>query len=225
MMSPGRASKGTDSMYDLAGWVAGTSRDVERRLVSGSERYAVILRRQYGVLAEEVWDACTSAARLAEWFLPISGELRLGGRYQFEGNAGGQILDCDRPRLVRVSWEYGDNPAQQLTLQVSQQPGAGAAVQLEHAGPAELAGVPEFAFGVGPGWDPALIALGTYLDADMPDKSWWLESPEARELIERSVRAWQQVLNDREIATPAVIAKAAETSLAFYTGTEPPPES
>lgn len=212
-------------MHDIARWVADTSRDVERRPVSGSERYVVILRRQYGVQVAELWDACTSPDRLAQWFLPISGELRLGGSYQFEGNAGGEILDCDRPHLARVTWVYGDNPPQEVALRLSQADADGAALQLEHVGPADAAEVPEFALGVGPGWDPALIALGTYLEGNMPEKSWWQESPDARELIERSVRAWQAVLNERGIASPSVIAKAADTSIAFYTGTEPPPES
>ena len=37
-------------------------------------------------------DALTDPERIGRWFLPISGDFRLGGRYQFEGNAGGKIL-------------------------------------------------------------------------------------------------------------------------------------
>ena len=29
---------------------------------------------------------------------PISGDLRLGGRYQLQGNAGGEILVCEPPQ-------------------------------------------------------------------------------------------------------------------------------
>ena len=57
---------------------------------------------------EEVWDALTDPERIGRWFLPISGDYRLGGRYQFEGNAGGEILECERPRRLRVSWVYGE---------------------------------------------------------------------------------------------------------------------
>ena len=31
--------------------------------------------------------------RIPRWFLPVSGDLRLGGRYQLEGNAGGEVLE------------------------------------------------------------------------------------------------------------------------------------
>ena len=40
---------------------------------------------------DDVWDALTSADRIGRWFLPVSGDLQLGGHYQFEGNAGGTV--------------------------------------------------------------------------------------------------------------------------------------
>jgi hypothetical protein len=52
-----------------------------------------------------------SAERISRWFLPISGDYTLGGRYQLEGNAGGEILECDRPHLIRVSWVMGEMAA------------------------------------------------------------------------------------------------------------------
>lgn len=85
--------------------------------------------------------------------------------------------------------------------------------------------VPEFVLGVGPGGDPALVALDLHLRGELPeDKSSWAESPEAHELIEGSVRAWAAVLNERGIASPSVVATAADASLAFYTGGEPSSE-
>jgi uncharacterized protein YndB with AHSA1/START domain len=49
----------------------------------------VTITQVYAAPVEDVWDACTNPARIPRWFLPVSGELRLGGRYQLEGNAGG----------------------------------------------------------------------------------------------------------------------------------------
>ncbi|HTY35344.1 SRPBCC domain-containing protein [Mycobacterium sp.] len=212
-------------MFDIGRWVSDTSRDVERQPASDGERYVVILRRHYDVPVEELWDALTSPDRLKEFFLPISGELRSGGTYQFEGNAGGEILECDPPHRVRVTWVYGDNPPQQVALSLSQANANSADLELAHAGPADVAEVADFALAVGPGWDPALVALGTYLQGNMPEKSWWMESPEGLELIEKSVRAWQKTLDDRQIANPSVTAKIADASVAFYTGAEPPAES
>ena len=48
-----------------------------------------------------MWDACTDPERIGRWFLPVSGDLRLGGRYQLEGNAGGEILRCEPPTCSR----------------------------------------------------------------------------------------------------------------------------
>lgn len=36
--------------------------------------------------------------------MPVSGELRVGGAFQLEGNAGGEILACEPPNLVRLTW-------------------------------------------------------------------------------------------------------------------------
>ncbi|MCD2104669.1 hypothetical protein O4214_14530 [Rhodococcus erythropolis] len=45
-----------------------------------------------------VWAAVTQLDRIALWFTPVSGEARIGGRYQLDGNAGGEVLVCDAPR-------------------------------------------------------------------------------------------------------------------------------
>ena len=62
---------------------------------------------RYDSPIEDVWEALTTPERISRWFLPISGDYRLGGRYQLEGNAGGEILECDRPHRFRVSWVIG----------------------------------------------------------------------------------------------------------------------
>ncbi len=54
----------------------------------------------------ELWDAVTNAERIPRWFAAITGELKLGGRYQLEGNAGGDITRCDAPTAVDITWEY-----------------------------------------------------------------------------------------------------------------------
>ena len=71
------------------------------------ESQLVIATRNYDTDIDDLWDALTSAERIPRWFLPISGELKPGGRYQFQGNAGGKITRCEPPRLLSVTWEYG----------------------------------------------------------------------------------------------------------------------
>jgi hypothetical protein len=63
----------------------------------------LVATRRYDTSIEDLWDALTSAERIPRWLLPISGELRLGGRYQLEGNAGGEILRCEPPRAPGLS--------------------------------------------------------------------------------------------------------------------------
>src|SRR5699024_4285888 len=67
------------------------------------------LEQTYPAPLADVWAAVTTAERIQRWFLPVSGDLRPGGRYQFEGNAGGEILACEPPAdgtaEVAVTWE------------------------------------------------------------------------------------------------------------------------
>jgi hypothetical protein len=39
--------------------------------------------------------------------LPVSGELRVGGRFHLGGNASGTIERCDPPIGLRATWEFG----------------------------------------------------------------------------------------------------------------------
>lgn len=93
-----------DIMDDLAAVHRKTS-DAKTPVGPGK---TVLLRRTYAADSADVWDALTTGERISRWFLPISGDPRLGGRYQFEGNAGGEVLACEPPSLLRLSWEMGE---------------------------------------------------------------------------------------------------------------------
>ena len=71
------------------------------RVVSGSAVFDTTL--------EDLWDAVTNAERIPRWFLPVSGDLRSGGQYQLEGNAGGVITRCEPPEALDLTWECGGN--------------------------------------------------------------------------------------------------------------------
>jgi len=47
--------------------------------------------------------------------MPVASDLRESGDLQMEGNAGGRILRCDRPRLLRVTFG-GDASIVELRL-------------------------------------------------------------------------------------------------------------
>ena len=94
-------------MVDVANEVAAISRSVGTGTIPAGEGKTVTLRRTYKASIDDVWNALTSPERIGRWFLPVSGDFRLGGTYQFEGNAGGKILACEKPNLLLVTWVYG----------------------------------------------------------------------------------------------------------------------
>ena len=84
-------------------------RAVEDRTREGQAVRVVVGTRLYATDCNDLWSALTDAERLPRWFLPVTGELELGGRYQLEGNAQGSILRCDPPEALEVTWEFGGN--------------------------------------------------------------------------------------------------------------------
>ncbi|MGH8776281.1 MAG: SRPBCC domain-containing protein [Jiangellaceae bacterium] len=75
----------------------------------GGGTVSVTLSRTYDADAEDVWDALTNPERLPRWFYPISGDLKVGGSFQFEGNAGGEIRQCDRPTRLQATFGGPDS--------------------------------------------------------------------------------------------------------------------
>lgn len=78
-------------------------REVQSRLFEGKPARVVVASRTYATDRADLWDALTNAERIPRWFLPISGDLKLDGRYQLEGNAGGRITRCDRAEALDVT--------------------------------------------------------------------------------------------------------------------------
>ena len=79
-------------MVDVTAQIDAVERGVETTQRDGEEVRVQRLAQVYPATIDDVWDAVTSADRIPRWFLPISGDLRLGGRYQLEQNAGGEVL-------------------------------------------------------------------------------------------------------------------------------------
>ncbi len=111
---------------------------VERRVSSterdGAATKRVILRRSYPAELADVWDALTSAERLPRWFLPVTGDLRLGGRYQFEGNAGGTIEVCRPRELIKATWEY-DGETSWVEVRLDTESNGRTMIEIVHEGP------------------------------------------------------------------------------------------
>jgi uncharacterized protein YndB with AHSA1/START domain len=125
------------------------------------------IRRAYDATPEDVWDALTDPERLVRWFLPVSGNLRPGGRYSLEDNAGGDIVRCDRPHEIALTWEYGgdsSNVRVRLTAQ-----GSATVLELDHSPvPAEIVTNSGDTWGLGAAWELRLVALGRHLAGEGP---------------------------------------------------------
>jgi uncharacterized protein YndB with AHSA1/START domain len=173
-----------------------TDREIGRRRIAAGEARCAVLQRRYQAEIEDVWDACSDPERIRRWLLPVSGDLRAGGSYRLEGNAHGEILRCEPPRLLAVTWVYADRPADEVELRLSPHADGGTLLELEHASVCDTApdGVSDAILGVGVGWEPALYALDLHLRGELPDTLaadvGAGEPPELVELMDRSGRAW-----------------------------------
>ena len=87
-------------MTDVTHRISAVARTVGTRTLEAGEARVVTVARSYPDPVEDVWDACTTPERITRWLMPISGELRLGGRYQLQGNAGGVVERGDPPPAV-----------------------------------------------------------------------------------------------------------------------------
>ena len=203
-------------MMDIAGQLNAIHRQVEQQPpADGSgERVSVLLRRSYDAPVGDIWDAVTQPDRIKRWLMPVSGDLRVGGSFQLEGNAGGEILACEPPRLLRAT--FGD-PNSIVELRLTAQGDGETLLELEHTVPIEIAQSGAGAMWVGPGWDGALLGLGLFLRGEaIGDPVAAANSPEAQAFSKESVHAWAAVVEDSGTATAEQLAAATEVSLAQF---------
>ena len=94
---------------DLIGAAGLMRREVMATTHDGKPARTVVVERTYNAATEDVWDPLTNAERIPRWFLPVSGDLRLGGHYQLEGNAGrhDHRVRYAPLRQLAVTWEFG----------------------------------------------------------------------------------------------------------------------
>lgn len=166
----------------------------DREIAQGRAR-AAVLKRRYEAPIDDVWDAITTPERIDRFFLPVSGDLREGGTYAFEGQASGRILVCDAPRLLRVEWvppgcrDDGD----QVEVRLTADGPAATWLELEHASVADVFRFDLDADTYSPalGWEGPLHFLGEYLRGVLPDRpsTEWYEFDEAEEMRLAALRA------------------------------------
>jgi uncharacterized protein YndB with AHSA1/START domain len=146
-------------MKDLITELQAASRRVDDGTLPAGTAEVVTLDRVYAAEVEDVWDALTDPERIAGWFLPVTGDLRLGGTYQLEGNAGGEIRVCEPPRRLQVTWILGEPPGPEdsslVEVRLESTPDGGTKLVLEHTAVVPPDMWDQFGPGaVGVGWGP-----------------------------------------------------------------------
>jgi len=201
--------------------IAMMDRRVEYFSRDGQEMVSVRASRAYPTHALDLWQAVTDPERLRRWFMPITGDLKVGGRYQLQGNAGGTILECVEPERLRITWEFGGGVSW-VTLRFEAE-GDGTRLELLHESPVMPGFSDKFGPGaVGVGWDMSFLGLALHLQDPSVERlleaqEAWAMSPEALALYRLSAESWG--LADVAAGVPEEAAMtAAETTRQFYSG-------
>jgi uncharacterized protein YndB with AHSA1/START domain len=183
--------------------------------------HTVTISRSYDAAIDDVWDACTNPERIPRWFLPISGELRVGGTYQLEGNAGGVIERCEPPSHLGATWEFDGNVSR-IDLRLTAESNGRTRLEIQHTLPDDDHWR-EFGPGAtGVGWDLTVMGLGLHLATgravDQAEISTWSASPDGRRFLTESSRSWGEADVAAGTASAVAEAMAARTAAAYLGG-------
>jgi uncharacterized protein YndB with AHSA1/START domain len=208
---------------DLASVLGAVTRSVRNFERDGKPAAAVTLTRLYDTDTEDLWDALTNAKRIPRWFLPIEGELKLGGKYQLKGNAGGTITACTPPAHFAATWEFGGGVSW-IDVKVTADRGK-ARMTLEHTAIIEDHWNQFGPGAVGIGWDLAVMGLAQHLATGVsPDHEAaeaWMGSPNGKAFMSESGEFWRAA-HVASGVDPVTARERSDRTIAFYRG-EPPP--
>jgi uncharacterized protein YndB with AHSA1/START domain len=170
-----------------------------REIQSGEARVAVFTRT-YETTIDDLWEACTDPERLKRWYVPVSGDFRVGGSFTQVNMGSGTILECEAPSHFRLSLGGG---ADEIELRLSPGPADGTTtLELQHATTLDSHTIGgemyDAIFCMGGGYYPRLYALDKYLRGELPqdyDSAAFHLIPEMRPVIERGSSAMQALLD------------------------------
>jgi uncharacterized protein YndB with AHSA1/START domain len=210
-------------MIDVMQQINAVRRTLGSRTLEAGEARSLIISQAYDAPIDDVWDAVTSPDRISRWFLPVSGDLRAGGRFQLEGNAGGTIERCDPPKGFAATWEFGGDTSW-VGVRLTSEPGGRTRLELEHTARISEHWQQYGPGAVGVGWDMGFLGLAQHLSPggvlDRSEGEAWAASPEGKEFMTRSSQGWCEA--DIAAGTDETTARAAAgRTLAAYTGAAP----
>lgn len=196
-----------------------TVRSVRTGERDGTPTRLVIASRTYSTEQSDLWDALTNPERIPRWFLPVKGDLKIGGHYQLEGSSGGRIEACAEPSSFAVTWEYdGSRSWLRVTLESAE---TGTVLEVVHESPVD----PPFWEQYGPaatglGWDLTMLVLSQHLatgeEFELADEVAFWGSPEGAVFRRSAATSWADAaISDGDAVEAA--REAAERSADFYT--------
>ncbi len=204
---------------DAAAHLAAVTRSVSALERDGRPARKVVLGRTFPVAPDDLWDAVTNPERIPRWFLPVTGELALGGRFQLEGNASGDITVCEPPSRFASTWEFAGDTSW-LDVRCAPADDNGVRLELTHTS-RHSPHWDEYGPGAaGVGWELALLGLALHLaqpDEPRLDEGAFAASPEGRAIITGSSEAWGKAGASADMTAEDARAAAHRTT-AFYTG-------
>ena len=198
--------------------------DAVERSVSYLERdghsaSAITLSRSYETTSEDLWDAVANGERIPRWFLPVSGDLELGGRYQLEGNAGGSITACEPLSHFALTWEFAGDVSW-VDVSISDDGDGQTRLTLTHTALLSPHWDEYGPGAAGIGWELGLVGLALHLAhpaEPKPDEVAFVTSPEGKSFIAGSSEGWAQASIAVGTEPDSALAAARNTT-AFYTG-------
>jgi uncharacterized protein YndB with AHSA1/START domain len=209
-------------MNDSKEQINAVRRTLGTRVLEAGEARVLTISQAYDTDIDDLWDVVTNPERIPRWFLPVSGDLKEGGHYQFEGQAGGTITQCDRPRSFAATWEYGGNVSW-IEVRLSPENDGRTRFELEHVAPVTDEFADQFGPGaVGIGWDMGMFGLANYVtdpsSAMGPQEgAAWAASEDGKQFMKASSDAWA----DADVAAgtdPERARTLAANTYAAYTG-------
>lgn len=168
-----------------------------------------------------VWESLTDPEKLGKWFQHVTGDLKLGGRFQIHDNAAGTVVSCKSGESFSITWEFaGDVSWVDVSLVALEHSSVRLSIShtmnfsehWTHYGPGAT----------GVGWELSLYGLAFFLlhpDEQKFDEMEFVSSPMGKSTIEESSEGWAQA--DITSGTSREHAQqAAHRTVAFYTGDE-----
>ena len=202
--------------FYVEGHLGAVERSVSSVARDGQSARVVTLGRSYPTTVEDLWDAVTNGERIPRWFLPISGDLVLGGRFQLQGNAGGTVTACQPPSLLAVTWEFGGDVSW-VAVRLSDDDDRARLALTHTAHLSEHWG--EYGPGaVGVGWELGLVGLASHVaqpSAPKLDEATFVASADGKAFVAGSSDGWRRAAIANG-ADPHAARAAANRTTAFY---------